>query len=214
MLKKLSISFMLALLLFYIPFSPVSAKDKYLDECLEEDADCIENEPAPQENQSETIGEVADSESLAFSVVKMFFALLLVLVLIYILLKLMNRRNKMFQQVKMLENLGGISVGQNKSIQLVRIGSRLYIIGVGDNVEMLQEITDEAVIQEMMEQEKDEATSHSLLKPFLSFPSPKKDDHSKEGKQDFTALFSRELNKLKQNRKQLEQKKQETDRYE
>ena len=114
----------------------------------------------------------------------------------------------------MLENLGGISVGQNKSIQLVRIGSRLYIIGVGDNVEMLQEITDESVIQEMMEQEKDEATSHSFLKPFLSLPASKKDDHSKEGKQDFTALFSRELNKLKQNRKQLEQKKQETDRYE
>lgn len=43
----------------------------------------------------------------------------------------------------MMQNLGGISVGSQKSVQLVKVGNSLYLVGVGEDVNMLKEITDE-----------------------------------------------------------------------
>ena len=41
-----------------------------------------------------------------------------------------------------MKNMGGISLGQHKSIQLVVIGESYYLIGVGDDIRLLKEITD------------------------------------------------------------------------
>ena len=41
-----------------------------------------------------------------------------------------------------MKNMGGISLGQHKSIQLVVIGETYYLIGVGDDISLLKEITD------------------------------------------------------------------------
>lgn len=84
-----------------------------------------------------------EKDSLAISIVKTIVLLGLILFLIYFLLKLLNKKNRLFQQSKTLENLGGISLGQNKSIQVIRVGEKMYLIGVGDNVELLQEVSDE-----------------------------------------------------------------------
>ncbi len=185
-----------------------------VEKCLEEEADCTQSETTPNETKSNEESGGMSNGSLLFNLVKMFFALLLVLGLIYLLLKFLSKRNKLFQQVNALENLGGISVGPNKSIQLVRIGSRIFIIGVGENVEMLQEISEEEAKNEILHNNKsNEAQTKSLLTSV--FQQKTDTDEDTQSKKDFKNMFSSELSKLKQSRaKLINQRKQKEDRHE
>src|SRR5690625_7861512 len=93
----------------------------------------------------------------------MIFALLLILALIFFLSKLFNKKNNNLHQLNMMENMGGISVGQNKSIQIVRIGTQFYVVGVGENIDLLKEITDENLQQELIQNETEAVKFKSLF---------------------------------------------------
>lgn len=204
--KEFTIFCVLFVVLLFFYHSEAEAQTPSVTDCLEAEADCEEPGETPplteEEDEAEPIAELNDSNSLLFDIIKMFFALLLVLVLIYIMLKLLNKRNKMFNQVRHLENLGGISVGQNKSIQIIRIGDKYYVVGVGDNVELLEEITDEKMKQEMLEQGEEKALKiHTFLPAFLQKKKEKK-SADQDGR-DFKHLFYNELENLKKNRTSL-----------
>ncbi|WP_249869774.1 flagellar biosynthetic protein FliO [Oceanobacillus saliphilus] len=179
-------------------------------DCLAGEADCEDDAVVDaQETNNALLTESESPGSLIFELIKMFFALLLILALIYLLIKFLNKRNKLFNQVKALENLGGISVGQNKSIQIVRIGTQLYLVGVGDNVQMLQEITDEEIKKDIMaskERSPDDFPGGALLTSLTKKQQAGKNDSTDS---NFKALFSKELENLKQNRKKMINKHKE-----
>src|SRR5699024_9121544 len=137
---------------------PSFAADDNVADCFEAGAECEEiqgtgvhkielNDDLSDEQEQQETGiagnEQRSTPSLFRNFIQMIFALLLVLGLIYVMLKLVNRRQQLFSQTQTLENLGGISVGQNKSIQVIRVGSKMYLVGVGDDVQLLKEIEDE-----------------------------------------------------------------------
>jgi flagellar protein FliO/FliZ len=164
----------------------------------------INSDTNTEENPLVSEEERSESGSIVFSLIQMVFALFLILVLIYLLLKFLNKRNKLFNQVKALENLGGITVGPSKSIQVVRVGGKLYLIGVGENVQLLEEIVDEQMKEEILKsyQEQSEFKAENLLTLFQRKPNQVVDKENTKD-QNFKSLFSNELEKLKQNRKQL-----------
>ncbi|MBP1968089.1 flagellar protein FliO/FliZ [Virgibacillus natechei] len=230
MTKKLFFSICVTILLTSSVFSVhVEASTNVLD-CLNGNSDCEELNEVPEEPEMDEVQDeesqvqnqdedesVAGSEGSLplFELVKMFFALLLVLALIYLLLKFLSKRNKLFNQVRSLENLGGISVGQNKSIQIVRIGSKVHLIGVGENVEMLHEITDEEIKSELLHRETNEESEFTTSKILSSFLQPNSDrgKRTMNRKNEFKNQFSIELEKLKQNRKNIiKQNKQKEDK--
>ena len=59
----------------------------------------------------------------AWDYIKMIFALLFVIALLYGLLRFVNSRNKTFQTNQLIQNLGGVGVGQGKSLQLMQVGN-------------------------------------------------------------------------------------------
>ncbi|MFD2192785.1 flagellar protein [Oceanobacillus bengalensis] len=196
-------------MLFSSPFvHSVHANPTNVLDWIEEDADEEKQEEVNELEPNETdtvVEQVSSSDSLAFNIVRMIFALLLVLALIFVISKLLGRKNKLFNQVKAMENLGGINVGTNKSIQIVRIGTKLYLIGVGENVELLQEITEKELIDQLMMDNSSESQD-SILSMF----KPKTDgDTNRNSNTDFKKLFSKELTKLKQNREKLVAKQKE-----
>ncbi|MEN2766437.1 flagellar biosynthetic protein FliO [Ornithinibacillus xuwenensis] len=158
----------------------------------------------PNQEDTPQVEPESDNGGLAFDLIRMVFALLLILALIYLLLKFLNKRNKLFNQVKTLENLGGIAVGPSKSIQIVRVGSKLYMIGVGENVQLLEEITDEAMKEEILKSNEEQTnfTAGNILNIFRQNREQSSTKSKKSG-HDFKQLFSNELEKLKQNRKNL-----------
>lgn len=183
-------------------------------DCLENDPDCLDisEEIQVQMDPTDEDGQINESnnQSLFLTFLKMFFALFVVLGLIYLTLRFLNKRHKLFQPIQALENLGGISLGQNKSIQVVRVGSNVYLIGVGENVELLQEIVDEDVINDLLHTAEDQTTARQWIASFMG----KKQTNEDAGNR-FKHMFSSELSKLKRKRQEIiTQQKQKEDMYE
>lgn len=199
--------FLFFLLCISIP-NQTFANPSTVTDCIEH-GDCPDMEEELESDQAED-GEdivVSKNSNLAFDIVKMVFALLLILLLIYVILKVFNRKNRVLQQVNILDNLGGVSVGANKSIQMIRVGKKIYMIGVGETVELLEEITDEDVKKDILNSLEDQKSSnHPIdLKQLFS-----RKDHPDEEKA-FQTLFSRELDQLKKSRKNIINKHHQKD---
>src|SRR5690625_1656701 len=130
-MRKKSLFLLMAFFyLFTFPMS-IQAAESNVSDCLKAEEDCLQDSVNSEISTDETENERTESNnfsttSLFFNIIKMVVALLLVLVLIYLLLLFIRKRNTLFDQAGNLENVGGISVGQNKSIQIVRIGSKMY----------------------------------------------------------------------------------------
>ncbi|MGJ9458870.1 flagellar biosynthetic protein FliO [Oceanobacillus sp. CF4.6] len=209
-MRKIRYSFCISLFSLVVCFTVPTEAAPNVTDCLDGEVDCGESaDISNEENNNDLLTDTESIGSLAFELVKMFFALVLVLALIYILIKFLNKRNKLFNQVKALDNLGGISVGQHKSIQIIRIGNQLYLVGVGDNVELLQEITNEEVKKDIMqssERKNAEFPGGALL---TSLMPNKKDASNDSSESNFKMLFSKELENLKQNRTKMINKHKE-----
>lgn len=67
-------------------------------------------------------------------------ALMLVIGLIILVIKWLSQRNRGWGTNRALRSLGGIPLGQNKSLQVVELSGRVYIVGVGDNITLLDKI--------------------------------------------------------------------------
>ncbi|MBB3109403.1 flagellar protein FliO/FliZ [Paenibacillus phyllosphaerae] len=70
------------------------------------------------------------------------FALLLVTSLIVLVIKFLAQRNRMIGSNRSLRSLGGIPLGQNKSLQVLDLSGRLYVVGVGENISLIDKIDD------------------------------------------------------------------------
>lgn len=203
MIKKISLGVLFVPWILVTFFHvQVFAKDLNVTDCFKNQSECNElsdTNVIDADKQKETEAVDGGGESLFLQLVKTVLALALILGLIYILLKLLNKKNRLIRQVNALENLGGISVGQGKSLQIIRVGSRLYLIGVGENVELLHEITDEGLIKEMLEG-KEEGSQSSTTS---IFPAVFAQRDREDRKPNFKNMFASELNKLKKSREQI-----------
>ena len=52
------------------------------------------------------------------------------------------QRNRGWGTNRALRSLGGIPLGQNKSLQVVELSGRVYVVGVGDSITLLDKIDD------------------------------------------------------------------------
>ncbi|HEX6923402.1 MAG TPA: flagellar biosynthetic protein FliO, partial [Bacillales bacterium] len=89
-----------------------------------EDTENVKN----QQDQKEQL--VASSSNTVWMFVKVLLVLAVVIALIYFLLRFVNARTKSFANGRAVQNVGGVSVGSNRSVQLVKVGDRVFIVGV------------------------------------------------------------------------------------
>src|SRR5699024_4238575 len=169
-MKKLVCSICIAFLLLISFHTNVEAKTPNVKDCIENIEDCSDTAEInvdDNEGESDLTSTDKKNKPLVFDLIKMVLALLLVLGLIYFLLKLLNNRNNLIIH-KYMEYLVEISVDINKLVQIIRFCSKLYLIGVGDNIEKLEEIEYEATIDELLNQttEKDSFQIGTLLSSF------------------------------------------------
>ncbi|MCC2931454.1 flagella biosynthesis regulatory protein FliZ [Bacillus mojavensis] len=152
----------------------------------------------------ETEGAAAPSVS-AFDFVKMIFALLFVIALIYGLVKLMNKRNRLLKPFQYVENIGGTSVGQNRSIQLIKVGNSVLVVGVGETIQLLKEIEDEKEIEDILSQH-EEAMSSKIEWQKLAKPLKGSENQPQQKLTSFSKALKEQLEELKQNRSEGKKK--------
>ncbi|MCA0983317.1 flagellar biosynthetic protein FliO [Halobacillus yeomjeoni] len=219
------LGFFLLTLLFSpeITFGSPSAEECIKDPELE-GCEPVDSTGETDEVPVEGLENSESSPSLVWTILRLILVLLFILALIYGLLKFFNKKNKLFNRNRTMENLGGMTLAPNRSVQAVRIGEKVYILGVGESVQMITEIEDESTKKALLEQ-----NDHSNIQsPFgldqLVGNRARKGGRrqKKKTQQDisnstpssvqFQQLFENQLNDMKEKRKNLNQKGRE-DRY-
>ncbi|MCM3600177.1 flagellar biosynthetic protein FliO [Robertmurraya korlensis] len=126
-----------------------------IKDCLEDESKCSEDQLKEVENNEETTtdnNEATPTVGLTFwDFLKMIFATIFVIALLYAVLKFINKRSRSFSSNQLVENLGGTALGTNRSIQIVKIGNRVLVVGVGEDVKLLKEIDDDEEARQIIE---------------------------------------------------------------
>lgn len=103
--------------------------------------------------QAEEIGATAagtgaaSSPDLFFMMVKVIFFLILIIGIFFVVMKLLEKKKQIWARGRSVKSVGGIPLGPNKSLQIVEIGRSLYVVGVGENISLLQKIDDPEEIE-------------------------------------------------------------------
>ena len=184
----------------FLPISVEAASDTggFVDELFRDDVEKDE----PMEENSEVESNNSEDKSILgdkgptnpiILFIQIILTLAFIIGLIYVLLKFMNKKNKLFKHAATLENIGGIPLGTNKSIQIIRIGERFFVVGVGENVELLSEITDEKTLETLMkDQSTEQANSNQISDVFTQvFPSLLTRKKQSDKRKKVTAQYKR-----------------------
>lgn len=82
------------------------------------------------------------SNDLAGSLIWVIISLAIVIVLIIFVIKWLSQRNRTWGTNRSLRSLGGVALGQNNSLQVVEIAGRIYIVGVGEDITLIDKLDD------------------------------------------------------------------------
>lgn len=208
--KYLSVFLLAIFLICLLPVvtSADDTSDKSVTDWYETEKDSgkdISNKVVEDKPAADRLQEGADVGLSWWDYVKTLLALLFVIGLLFALLKFINRKNRMFDQHRLMTNVGGLSLGQQKSIQLVVIGQSYYLIGVGDEVRLLKEITDPVEIEALQSylDEDELQSSSSFVNTLMTMLPLGKREAADESDQpaDFKKMFTSRLDELKAERK-------------
>ncbi|RPF55984.1 flagellar biosynthetic protein FliO [Aquisalibacillus elongatus] len=201
MVKSLLSTMVLALCLVVSPIhadesEPVSEK---FNEQPNEQEESNNNEENTQANEQEEVS-LQNDQSLFWDFVKMVLALVFVLGLIYVLLKFIQKRSRIYQQSRSLVNIGGLSLGANKSVQIIKVGEQYFLVGVGEDVQLLTEIKDSETIEKLMNQEDSDQKMSSFQNILDTFQRKKQNPYQQ---QETKRQFQAELESMKNTRERL-----------
>ena len=225
MLKKmqlLRIGLFFCLFLFGIQSQAFAqTTNQSVKECLEQPENCGE------EQGTEVIDEQTDGEQLEASkeskaigltfgdFLKMIFATLFVVALLYVVLKLVNKKGMLHNKSDTLVSLGGLTVGTNRSVQLIKVGERLLVVGVGENIQLLTEIEkgqefDQIIINYNQKLDEIAQPSDFITRIVQLIKGRKKEETGEQT--SFQMLLKKQLNELSNQRKKtLEELNSEKD---
>lgn len=210
--KNRTLSLMVVLL--FVTFSAshtyahTTVADMNVYDCTKGEEDC-EQDSVPTNGLETEDGTEAVGQKSGMSVgdyVRALLAFAFVIGLLFFLLKFVNRKNRLYDRNRLMKNMGGISLGQHKSIQLVVIGDTYYLIGVGEDIRLLKEITDPTEIERLKAfyEEADSESTGGLLERMIATVGKTKsgsESSSGDATTDFSKLFNTRLAELKEERK-------------
>jgi flagellar protein FliO/FliZ len=174
--------------------------------------DCIQHPEKcqdPQSSAKQSAGQQNTSSQVGvtfWDFVRMIFATVFVVALLYFLLKFINKKSRSFKSTQLVENLGGTVLGANRSVQIVKIADRLFIVGVGDNVQLLKEIdepNERAQIIAEYNNKLEQLIQPSDIVSKVIEKTKKWQPSVKEGDSPFSSLFKAQLDELSKGRKKL-----------
>ncbi|CAH0119821.1 flagellar biosynthetic protein FliO [Paenibacillus sp. MSJ-34] len=92
--------------------------------------------------EPEIPGRSYDPMSAVLNVVWVIVAMIIVIALIVVVAKFLGQKNRTWLKNRSIRTLGAIGLAQNKSLQVLEIGNTIYVIGVGDDVRLVDKVSD------------------------------------------------------------------------
>ncbi|MFF2888086.1 flagellar biosynthetic protein FliO [Paenibacillus sp. NPDC057967] len=151
-------------------------------------------------------------------------ALAIVITLIILVIKWLSRRNQLWGANRSMRSLGGIALGQNSSIQVVEIGGRVYIVGVGQQITLIDKFLDAEEAAELIASLDNQSNTAWSPKDLTNMVKQWRNRHSAQpepGKEQwnsssssFEQMLQNKLNKQSDRKQQLEDMLQDQNKNE
>lgn len=168
-----------------------------------------ETEPNQEIPISDYPGSMGSMDSL-FMVAKVILVLVFIIILFYVLMRYVAKKNKGTMFGNSIRSLGGVPLGQNKSIQIVEIGHSLFVVGVGENIQLLDKIIDAdevAYISELLQSSQDDRMGFGSISKWINKLPIKKNEVEEEVEltSSFQQVFHDKLRRVTDRNKNVEE---------
>jgi len=218
-LKKISFITLLAITLSFTTSITASAEksSETVESFYKKPTETTENDKSEQNKQldDDVLSEESTSTSTSFGFLdflRMIAATAFVIVLLYGTLRFINKKNKLQDKGNLVSNLGGTTIGSNRSVQIIKIGNSLYVVGVGENVQLLTEITNEEEKKQILD-EHNQAVERVLAPADLLSKLYKNKGIQKKDQLPFVEQFKQQLATMSKDRKQLQKELQKKEKF-
>lgn len=186
-----------------------------VSDCIGKGKDCSSKDEVKEKGDSTAVPEepVLDEPKglSAGDYIRTLLAFVFVIGLLVWLLRFLNKRNRSFDQNRLMTNMGGVPLGQHKSIQLVKMGDHYFVVGVGENVQLLREIDDPDEIADLLaryDQAGSDIQKGLIAQLYDRFFSKTKASDAETESSDFSNVFAAKMEEIKADRrKQLDRLK-------
>lgn len=200
MIQKITLSglaiAMLIIMVFGSPISIAAEEPNVMDWLKEEQPDGQTVEEMPETDTKAGLNDANDKSPMVL-IGQLIFYTLLIIIMIYALIKFLASRQKKLHPNQAIHLVGGTALGNNKSLQLVKVGGKVYLLGVADQITLIKEFASE---DEIGISEADSGKPALFASSLLGF-SKKQSDPDTKGR--FEQLFSQSLDKQKEKQNQL-----------
>ncbi|WP_425374478.1 flagellar biosynthetic protein FliO [Mesobacillus boroniphilus] len=196
-----TILFLLAALFSPIGMASAEQLNKSVKDCLK-DQSCDDGQADKTTNISDD--EKSSQVGVTFlDFIRMILATAFVAALIYFLLKFINKKSMSYKSSQLVENLGGTSLGANRSVQIVKAGNKLLIVGVGENIQLLKEIDDPEEYSQVIQEYNNKMEQLVQPSDFVTklLKRAKKDGGNQRS--EFSSLLRNQLNDMASGRKKM-----------
>ncbi|MGE7766397.1 flagellar biosynthetic protein FliO [Peribacillus sp. NPDC096540] len=200
--KWLQVSLMIAV--FFSGAIQASAED--LDKTVKDVYEQSDDLKTGKSKDFQASKQASNTEKVGITIwefLRMIFATIFVVGLLYIILKFINKKSKSYQKANSVENLGGTSLGANRSVQLVKVGGRILVVGVGENIQLLKEIDNPEEYEQLLKDYNEKADQ--MIQPG-EFASKLKNKWLKKREietNSFSSEFKNQLDQISDSRKKL-----------
>ncbi|RUT29723.1 flagellar protein [Paenibacillus zeisoli] len=151
-----------------------------------------------------------DSSNFYSSLITVIVVLAVIIVLIVLLIRFLGRRNRFFSKTRSIRTVGAVGLGPNKSLQVIEIGNTVYLIGVGEDISLLDKISDPDEVEVLLSSFEEETPEFGNLTSALSgLVSRFRKEPPSEGEElvetPFHEVFESKLRKLPNRKQQMEE---------
>ncbi|MEK4510320.1 flagellar protein [Paenibacillus anaericanus] len=143
------------------------------------------------------------------NLVTVIVVLAIIVVLIILLVRFLGKRSRFMSQSRSIQTMGAIGLGPNKSLQVIQVGDSVYLVGVGENISLVDKISDPnevAVIHQAFQEENAEYPAlTSLVSGFISRFRKAPQEAEELESSSFHEVFQSQLQRMPSRTRQMEE---------
>jgi flagellar protein FliO/FliZ len=149
---------------------------------------------------TQKIGEMSVVEMM----LRVIVSLIIIIVIFVIIMKVLSQKNHKWLSGRAIRTLGGVALGQNKSLQVIEIGEKVYVVGVGEDISLIDKIDDPKAIDAIHASLASEQQRPSLAEWFGRIRRKQDEPEPEDITASFQEVFHRKLQDLPNRKKWVE----------
>ncbi|WP_435921237.1 flagellar biosynthetic protein FliO [Paenibacillus sp. DYY-L-2] len=144
------------------------------------------------------------------NLVTVIVVLAIIIFLIIFLIRFLGKKNRFFSQNNAIRTMGAVGLGPNKSLQVVEIGNSIYLVGVGEDITLIDKISDPEEVVQLQQAFENVGTEFdgvaTMLSGFVSRFRKEPPPESEELQEtSFHEVFHAKLQNMPNRKRQMEQ---------